>query len=159
MSFGRYIKKGGIMEIVINGCYGGFGLSHKAIMKYAELKGIKLHVWHDDIILKHDPNATFDNALFVHYSTKTKEEYDKYSKIWDKTKIKDRSKLEDSGYFCQRDIERTDPILVEIVKLLGKKANGRCAELRIIEIPDNVEWEIDEYDGMEHVAEKHKTWN
>jgi len=30
--------------------------------------------------------------------------------------------------------------------------------LRIIEIPDGVEWQIEEYDGDEWIAEKHRTW-
>ncbi len=34
----------GDREIVINKCFGGFGLSHKAIMRYVKLKGIKLYV-------------------------------------------------------------------------------------------------------------------
>jgi hypothetical protein len=28
----------------------------------------------------------------------------------------------------------------------------------VIEIPDDVEWIIVDYDGMEHIAEKHRTW-
>jgi hypothetical protein len=28
----------------------------------------------------------------------------------------------------------------------------------VVEIPDGVEWEIAEYDGLEWVAEKHRTW-
>jgi len=31
--------------------------------------------------------------------------------------------------------------------------------LKIVDIPDGVEWEIEEYDGMEWVAEKHRTWS
>jgi hypothetical protein len=31
------------MKIVINDCYGGFGLSYEGVMRYAELKGIKLY--------------------------------------------------------------------------------------------------------------------
>ena len=34
-----------------------------------------------------------------------------------------------------------------------------CAELRVIKIPDDVKWYIDEYDGMEWVAEIHRTWS
>ena len=30
-------------KIVINGGYGGFSLSHKAVMRYAELKGVKVY--------------------------------------------------------------------------------------------------------------------
>jgi hypothetical protein len=29
----------------------------------------------------------------------------------------------------------------------------------VIEIPDDVEWEVEEYDGLEWVAEKHRTWS
>jgi hypothetical protein len=55
--------------------------------------------------------------------------------------------------------DRSDPDLVAAVEELGDKANGRYSSLKIIEIPDDVEWFIAEYDGCEHVAEKHRTWN
>jgi len=32
------------MKVVINTCYGGFGLSHEAMLRYAEIKGIKLYL-------------------------------------------------------------------------------------------------------------------
>ena len=56
------------------------------------------------------------------------------------------------------NIKRNDPILVEIVEQLGEAADGDYAELRIIEIPDDVQWTIEEYDGAEWIAEKHRTW-
>lgn len=58
-----------------------------------------------------------------------------------------------------RDVERNDPALIEVVERLGRRANGSFADLKIVEIPDGVEWEIDEYDGSERVAEKHRTWS
>ncbi len=60
--------------------------------------------------------------------------------------------------FMDRDIPRNDKDLVEIVESLGSLANGFCASLRIVEIPDDVEWHISEYDGIEHIAENHRTW-
>lgn len=45
-------------------------------------------------------------------------------------------------------VDRADPLLVEAVRELGDKANGHCAELRIIDSLW-VEVEIDEYDGKE----------
>ena len=60
--------------------------------------------------------------------------------------------------FYSRELERDDPLLIEIVEELGEKANGRHAELDIIEIPDGVGWVVEEYDGLEHIAEKHRTW-
>lgn len=58
-----------------------------------------------------------------------------------------------------RDIERDDPLLIQVVEELGEAANGRCAALKIVEIPSDVEWQIEEYDGLEHVAEKHRIWS
>lgn len=57
------------------------------------------------------------------------------------------------------NIPRNDPLLVETVETLGEKANGDFAELKIVEIPDDVDWGIQEYDGWEWVAEKHRTWH
>ena len=55
--------------------------------------------------------------------------------------------------------DRGDPLLVAAVEALGDAANGGCAELRVVEIPDGTDYEIDEYDGLEHIAEKHRTWS
>jgi hypothetical protein len=58
-----------------------------------------------------------------------------------------------------RNIERDDPALVQTVEELGEAANGYYAKLAVIEIPEGVKWEIQEYDGLEHVAEKHRVWS
>jgi hypothetical protein len=59
----------------------------------------------------------------------------------------------------QYDIERNDPYLVEVVETFGDLANGECAKLKVVEIPDDVQFVIQEYDGYEHIAEKHRTWH
>lgn len=62
-------------------------------------------------------------------------------------------------YFSTNGTEDRDDLdLISLVEELGEKANGDCAELKILEIPDDVEWEIKEYDGNEWVAEIHRTW-
>lgn len=55
-------------------------------------------------------------------------------------------------------IVRNSRVLVEVVEQLGESANGKFAELKVVEIPDDVQWTIEEYDGAEWVAEKHRTW-
>jgi hypothetical protein len=90
------------MKVVINDCYGGFGLSDIALEEYKDRKGIT------------DPN-------FYYY-----------------------------------DIPRDCPVLVEMVE--RGDVEGTFSELKIVEIPDGVNWYIEEYDGMEHVAERHRTW-
>jgi hypothetical protein len=55
--------------------------------------------------------------------------------------------------------ERNDPLLIQVIEELGcEKAGGRHAEIKIVEIPDGIEFEIDEYDGMESVEETHRSW-
>lgn len=52
-------------------------------------------------------------------------------------------------------VERNDPLLVQE---MSDAANGEHASLEIIEVPDDVAWQVEEYDGFEHIAEKHRTW-
>ena len=60
------------------------------------------------------------------------------------------------------DVDRDDPFLVQIVENMGvEAASGDFSKLAIVEIPDDVPadgWIIQEYDGVEWVAEKHRTW-
>ena len=57
------------------------------------------------------------------------------------------------------ELERSDPVLIQVIEELGVIfAEGKYAELKIVEIPDGIEWYVSEYDGMEHIAEKHRTW-
>lgn len=58
----------------------------------------------------------------------------------------------DGGY------DRTSEHLIKAVETLGEKANGSSASLRVIEIPDGIDYFIDEYDGIESVHEQHRSW-
>jgi hypothetical protein len=69
---------------------------------------------------------------------------------------KDPEKKKD--YFFDNDIPRDDENLVKVVQTLGFEANGRYSELKIVDIPDDVDWFIQENDGREWVAERHRTW-
>jgi hypothetical protein len=94
------------MKIVINGCYGGFGLSEEALEEYKQKANIT------------DPD------------------------------------------FYYWDIDRTCPILVEMVeRMMDDPIDTPYSNLKVVEIPDDVEWQIEEYDGAEWVAEKHRTWS
>jgi hypothetical protein len=143
------------MKIVINACHGGFGLSIEAMNRFIELKGLNLYTNKDD---------TFG---YTSYYLVPYEEYEKAHKH-DLTKTewegKDQGvgRYKESNALCwhgDHDMPRNDPILVQVVEELGEKANNRYSELKVVEIPDDVEWQIDEYDGVEWVAEKHRTWS
>jgi hypothetical protein len=100
------------MKVVINTCYGGFGLSEDAVNLYEKLGG-----------------AAPISRTEIHGKT----------------------------YFGYYEIQRNDPVLVQVVEKLGTKANDIYAELTIVEIPDDVNWYVAEYDGNEWVAEG-RTW-
>jgi hypothetical protein len=59
---------------------------------------------------------------------------------------------------CGILIPRDDEKLVRVVEELRADANGHCAELKVVSIPDEVQWEIAKTDGVEHVTEVHRTW-
>lgn len=136
------------MEIVINIQYGGFGLSHNAIMEeYAKLKGINLYAYVDssnDKIREYDGTNGGNDDSFVFYYTK---------------KI---DKIEDSAasFFSVNNIKRDDPALIETVRILGTKANTPYSYLKIVEIPDDVNWRIIEREGGKEIIEEvHRIWS
>ena len=133
-------------KVVVNTCFGGFGLSHKACMRYAELKGFKLYAYAEDYGDR--PLMTrpiTDDEFMIHYRT-VPVEFGKPAPDDDET------------YWYWGNLKRDDETLVQVVEELGKEANGDHADLSIANVPDGAEWEIDEYDGQEHIAEKHRTW-
>lgn len=64
-----------------------------------------------------------------------------------------------TAHLYPRDIARDCPQLVRTVLTLGDKANTRYSELKVVEVPSEVKWSIHEYDGLEWVAEVHRTWS
>ena len=64
-----------------------------------------------------------------------------------------------TGKNVDRHHDRADPYLVQIVEELGLVAGDQFASLKIVEVPDDVDWQIEEYDGKEWVAEKHRVWD
>jgi len=143
------------MKIVINNSYGGFGLSKKAILKYLELCEITPYFYKRDS----DTPRSF-------YAKITSEEYLNNNRLR-KSVIILKKDLGDNflwepeinkQYFSDDDIERTDENLIKVIELLGQQANGKFASLKIVEIPEDVDWEITENDGMEQVSEKHRSW-
>ncbi len=57
-----------------------------------------------------------------------------------------------------RNVLRDDPVLVSVVKELGKASWGDHANLKIVRVPADVDWQIEDYDGLEWVSEQHRTW-
>jgi hypothetical protein len=66
---------------------------------------------------------------------------------------------DDDFIIDEYEFERDDKILVHVVEQLKEEANGKFASLKVVEIPDNVDWFIDEYDGRECIRENHRVWS
>ena len=62
------------------------------------------------------------------------------------------------GYGYEFINDRTNPALIECIETLGENADGWFAELKVVDVPDDVDWEINEYDGLEEVHEVHRIW-
>jgi hypothetical protein len=127
------------MKVVINVDYGGFSISKKA----AEYMATRGHALAQAELDEHakplDPNDQFD-AITIKYGKERQ---------WYGYGYADGFH---DGY------ARTDPLLVEAVEMLGKEAGGSMACLSVVEIPDEISYEIADYDGREHIAESHRTW-
>jgi len=117
-------------KVVVNRRYGGYGLSHEAVLRICELKQMS--------IFFHKENG------FYYY----------YTAPYDHLNQADRINIELNEYLFSRD----DSALVQAVEELGAKANGDFSKLQVIEIPDDVKWGIVEHNGYEIIAEKHRTW-
>ena len=118
------------MKVAINRCFGGFGLSEKAFELLLAKKGIAFE--------KQDSGSKLlGNAYYVAGHLGDEKHY-----------------LSEYQY-CE---DRSDPDLIAVIEQLGKESDGWAADIAVIDIPEGVEWHIHEYDGIEHIAENHRTW-
>jgi len=73
------------------------------------------------------------------------------------SKYRELAGVSDSN-FHSLNIPRDDEHLIAVVELMGTEADNRFSKLKIVDVPDDVNWYIEEYDGREWVAERHRTW-
>jgi len=138
-----------VQKIVINSCHGGFSLSETGVRAYAEKKGFPLY----------EEAGRFGKTFWL-VPIEERVVFPP-SKDWVKLPVEERIALNQmyrGQTLYSRDIDRDDSILVQVVEELGDKADGEFASLKIVEIPDDVDWQIEEYDGLERIAEAHRTW-
>jgi hypothetical protein len=135
------------MKIVLNGCYGGFGLSYEAMYLYILAKGQTQYLYaevHTGNTSKQLPRYKLvsldevrqlnNNILYV-WCTPT----------YQGDTVNDRLR----DILIASNIDREDPDLVSVVEVMGDAASGRFACLEIHEVPDGTLYKIDNYDGIE----------
>ena len=134
-------------KIVINKCYGGFGLSEEGVLRYLEIKGQK--VWPE--YNKHFNLLGPTYWLVPPGPDRVEEATDK----WHSMTMEERQAHNDrwsKQVFYDREVARDDPVLAQVVEELGDQANGRHASLKVVEIPNDVRWTIEEYDGTDWIS-------
>ena len=149
------------MKVVINKCYGGFGLSDTAYEKLIEW-GVPVRAYIQEQrsedgrfgrVPENEGEIIFDREL-------TPRGEDSFTDLYYKYKGKGTKSRTTPRYWetWTRD-NRTHPLIVRVVEELGEHADGGFAELAVVEIPDDIEWYIDDYDGIETINEQYRSWS
>ena len=136
------------MKIVINKCFGGFSLSKAAVKRLAELNGKTAYFFRQiGIAGPYIPATEADEGrFFTAFDVPNPNDFFDTEVMWN------------NHYLTNRPEDRSDSKLIQVVEELGKEADGDYASLRIVNIPDSVSYEIENYDGIESVHEVHTVW-
>lgn len=143
--------------MVINTCYGGFSLSDKAYERLIEL-GIPARKY---IQQERDPSTglykrqPLNEGEVIFDRELTPEGEDESNDLYYKFKP---NSITGRYWETWLGTNRSHPLLVKVVEELGEDANTRYSKLKVVEVPDGVDYTIEEYDGLEHIAEVHRTW-
>ena len=128
-------------KIIINKSFGGFWPSKEAVKLYAAKKGKECYFFEFSVTGKYTP-LKGDTLYWVACSVPDPNEH-----LGEYTEIK-----------CGEE-QRADPDLVAVVEELGSKlASDEISNLKVVEIPDDVEYYVEEDRGMECIHERHRTW-
>ena len=66
---------------------------------------------------------------------------------------------DDFGIEGNSEEYRKHPKLIAAIEKIGEEeSSGDLADIHIVNIPEGVKWEIDEYDGRETIHEAHRRW-
>jgi hypothetical protein len=145
------------MKVVINSCFGGFGLSPAATLELWKRGGPVCATPVDEYYSDpRDADSPFGKVPSLQMWRQYLAQPNGRDRIFLTVFSPDESLV---LYAKEDDEQRSNPVLVQLVEEMGIKASGSCAELKVVEIPDGVEFEIAEYDGLEHVAEVHRSWS
>lgn len=150
------------MKVVVNRNNRFFDLSVLAIKRIAELNGVNCYFFKDwytgeESIYKYKSIVLKDtDSTFHYYVFNVNNPNDYICKDYSNEEAIER---ENSIYMDNLWYNRSNPILIQVVEELGEKASTVYSKLEIIEIPDGIEYEIENEDyGYEYIHEKHRIW-
>lgn len=133
------------MKVVINKGFHQFCLSLEALKKMFGNVYVYQHDWLLDLYFRQD-------SLADRRSRSNDFIYSTYDYGEETLRIDDKHKI----YF--RTMDRSLDKLVSVVEEMGQKAGAYGTDLKVVEIPDDANWEIEEFDGQEVVREVGRVW-
>lgn len=170
------------MKIVISKQYSGFELTPRLLEELLKLKDIKIYWYKKDREYKGKqiptPYSYLENERYVKVDRIPEDvkgfEWDYRMKTFDfgDEYLFDYQVNNDKWFNADVEIDnetlRTDPLVISLIEKYADEdgiyregmgeGKDRRFMLQVIEIPDDVKYYIDSYDGKEWVAEEHRTW-
>lgn len=136
------------MKLAINTRYGGFNISQKGMLEIAKRKGLKVYPY------VNDPNYSMREDRYMKRNLVHSEVPFIYYLLQDVGDKFEGNIYSDDLYWRFNPSEyenRTDSELIATIEHLGDDANGRYADIEVVEIPDGFDYKITDYDGVETV--------
>lgn len=149
-------------KIVINNCYGSFCASFRVAIELFRNK----YTTNEYYIYKKTNNNSYkkitttdelENSFFYSNYYIVDKDYGEIISIDKFKNITNKECLDSLAHCCN---ERENPILIDMIEKFGSEfcSNTKHSRLQIIEIPYDVNYIVQEDDGLEWIAEKHRTW-
>jgi hypothetical protein len=119
------------MKVILNKCFGGFGVSEMGI-RHCREKGAAWAQW---------PNSYLKGEFF------SEDDGSPSAMTCDSAWV---AEGREAG-------ARECPHLIALIES-GAYKDDHCSRLKVVEIPDGVTYEIDDYDGQESIGQPRTVW-
>lgn len=133
-----------------------FGLSAKAVKRIAELKSMDIFFYMESP----DKDGTF-LKIKVEYADNNNRFFEFHCASVDLGDKTTSDELDKHCLYIEKQLEtnRDDPDMIQAIEELGEESYCYYCGLKIIQIPDDVDWQIECDEFHEWVAEKHRKWS
>ena len=131
------------MKIVINSLCAGLNLSLAAALHYAKLCGFELF----PVVEVKNKYVPYEDGMNCPYGP-----------IYLTKPLTAEGEFQEGAFFHLGYIKRNDPHLVATIEQMGDQASRQGSLLKVVVIPEGVDWAVREHDEKERVEEKQRVW-
>lgn len=139
------------MKVVIATTHCGFTPSPVLVQKYLDRKGKECHVYEliDKTVAAWVPTDIYHHGLIFIFT-----KY--YGPKVDLGIVNDEDHF--NPFWWEKQY-RTDPDFIAAVEsMTEQEIAAERSTYKVVEIPDDVQWQLESDEGIEWIAEKHRTW-